>query len=322
MHNITLYSLILLLGFSCNTYAAECSKDRISYNPKSDTPKQQIKIGDYLISRSNHNELSVKKSGKLVYTDCDLNKEVEQESRHGDNAILTWDIRFKRNNTNQFLPNLPLAGTDITGNGIADLAIYYTYESATCCESVLIFELGQQFKKIAKIQGNTWHIEFKNVNKDNIPEILIHDDSCKSWYIDYTHGGYGYVKPKLILSWNGTDYELRPDLMRKPAPSKLELLKQAKQIRENPKWTQKHEHFDYVPLELIERAMDLMYSGHEALGWEFARLAWSNKVPVNEAFFNEWKQHMNNSRIWQAIVHNERLSAAKIQAAIEAANDF
>jgi hypothetical protein len=60
-----------------------------------------------------------------------------------------------------------------------------------------------------------------------------------------------------------------------------------------------------------------MYKGHEELCWKFAKMAWSGKFPVDEAFFTEWRKQMSLNPVWQAIINNRAMLVSEIKTALE-----
>ena len=78
--------------------------------------------------------------------------------------------------------------------------------------------------------------------------------------------------PRIILRFNGTDYELAPDFMRQAPPSEKELNKTEAEVR-NGDWTD-----GYPPPLLWGTMLDLIYTGHSDLAWKFVDAAWVPKT--------------------------------------------
>jgi hypothetical protein len=60
-----------------------------------------------------------------------------------------------------------------------------------------------------------------------------------------------------------------------------------------------------------------MYKGHEELGWKFAKMAWSGKFPVDEAFFTEWRKQISLNPVWQAIINNRAMPVSELKTALK-----
>ncbi len=151
---------------------------------------------------------------------------------------------------------------------------------------------------------------FSDLNADKFPEAILTDNHYFGWHS--CDAELDYPSPPIVFGWNGSEYVLRPDLMRKDPPSMEELTKQAKQISEDAKWGDSYA-VKNIPVALIQNSMTLMYKGHEELGWKFAKMAWSSKFPVDEAFFYRLAQNL----IWQAVINNHAMPVSEIKTALE-----
>jgi hypothetical protein len=282
-----------------------------SYHSIADAKDKRI-INGYEFTITKEATFTVKQGDKLVYSNCDLYAEVIDETKGLTEAVnIAWHISFDDDKSRHLEP---IVGEDITGNGVPKLVISYSYHATYCCGSAVIFELGKEFKKIAKIKGGSWGVGFKDINNDKFPELILTDNTYYGW-----HSGEAeidYPNPPIIFGWNGTEYVLRPDLMRKAPPAMDELSKQAKLISDSSKWGDKYD-AKKIPVALIQDSMKLMYKGNEELGWTFAKMAWSSKFPVDEAFFSEWKNKMAQNPVWQAIINNHNMPVSEIKTALE-----
>ncbi|MEI6708673.1 MAG: hypothetical protein WCK96_16235 [Methylococcales bacterium] len=282
-----------------------------SYHSIVDAQDKRL-IEGYEFTITKEGTFTVKQGDKLVYSNCDLYDEVIEETKGLNETVgIAWHISFK-DDKSMLLE--PAVGEDITGDGVPKLVISYSYHATYCCGSVVIFELGKEFKKIAKIKGGSWGVGFSDINGDKLPEAILTDNHYFGW-----HSGdaeLDYPNPPIVFGWNGTEYVLRPDLMRKDPPPLPELEKQAKLISEDKKWGDKYE-VKNIPVALIQNSMRLMYKGHEELGWKFANMAWSSKFPVDDVFFTEWRKLMAQNPIWQAIINNRAMPVSDIKTALE-----
>jgi hypothetical protein len=187
-------------------------------------------------------------------------------------------------------------GTDITGDGSPNMIIYEWSGGAHCCHRSLIFEMSADFKLIATIAGEHSHPCFKDFEEDGKYEIIVND-----WTYQYWPGSFAdSPAPEVILHWNGHEYVVAYDLMKRPAPYHNELIQKANDISQSPEWSVQYNRLN-VPRALLDYALDLMYSGHEDLGWTFIKMAWSPKFPLDSVLMEELLDRMNASPYWQQI---------------------
>ncbi len=171
-----------------------------------------------------------------------------------------WIAEFGSNN---------VAGLDITGDGIPKIAL--TDENMRDGGSLVVFECGASFRKIAEMMSWGTYPKLQDLDGDGIPELIVSDNAFYHW------GGHdGDTMPEVILRWRNGKYVAAKDLMYKPAPATKELEATAAVIRSSPAWNAE---FAPVPQELWTNAIALMYSGHEKLGWEFVDKAWQPGFP-------------------------------------------
>ncbi len=158
-----------------------------------------------------------------------------------------------------------VAGLDITGDGIPKIAL--TDENTRSGGSLVVFECGASFRKIAEINSSGTYPELRDLDGDDVPELIVSDDAFYHWPVCRD----GEPMPEVILRWRNGKYVAAKDLMYKPTPATEELEATAAVIRSSPAWNTE---YAKVPSELWTNAIALMYSGHERLGWEFVDKAW------------------------------------------------
>jgi hypothetical protein len=86
--------------------------------------------------------------------------------------------------------------------------------------------------------------------------------------------------------------------MQRPAPAQRELTDLAQKLRREKSWAEQP---PAIPPELYVTALDLMYSGHEMLGWQFINEAWSPENLHNEEFVNGMKSRLAASAYWESL---------------------
>jgi len=53
-----------------------------------------------------------------------------------------------------------------------------------------------------------------------------------------------------------------------------------------------------IPRKLFSYALDLMYSGHEDLGWQFIEQAWSSRYPLDDQMLIDMRERLEKSPYW------------------------
>ena len=167
------------------------------------------------------------------------------------------------------------AGLDLTGNGIPDIALVdscWTSRWAT----FLLFECGPKFKKLSEIGTEASdHPKLEDLDGDGKPELTIENLGWRNAMFEPD------PLPIVILRWQDGKYVRAADLMAKPAPPMNELAERAERIR-NGVW---REH-QFVPDELLESVIELLYTGHEDLAWKFIDQAWKPGQAMKQEFID------------------------------------
>lgn len=144
---------------------------------------------------------------------------------------------------------IPLNGRD------PHLVISKCTGGAHCCHSLLIFELGDQFKEIAEIESGNYGAEFVDLDGDGIPEIEVADDVLAYQFTDFASSPSGTV----ILRYADRAYVLAEDLMKKVPPSRRSMSKRfsgwREQIRKNA---------ELLPASFLQALTSLVYTGNVA----------------------------------------------------------
>jgi hypothetical protein len=197
---------------------------------------------------------------------------------------------------------MPAPGSDITGNGKPNLVVYEWTGGAHCCFVAYVFELGSPVKIIAEIDGRHSTPEFVDLDGDSFPEVILRD-----WTFEYWPGSFATSpSPKVVLRWRNAQYIPDAKLMKVPTPSLQDLSQKAEGIRNDNYWND-HEFnpgkysSGFIPPQLFQTALDLMYGGHEELGRKFIRMAWSTKYPLDNGLLAEFDKLLLQSPYWTLI---------------------
>ena len=150
-------------------------------------------------------------------------------------------------------------GDDITGNGIGNLILHEWSGGAHCCYTYRVFELSPNDGPIEIAIIDAEHGGgFEDRDNDGVPEYVGFD-----WHWAYALNCFACLEyPEIILRYDGADYALAADLMRKPAPTAEEFDAMVLDIRSGD-WAEYPEARDH----LWSRMLDLIYSGNAPLAW-------------------------------------------------------
>jgi hypothetical protein len=159
-------------------------------------------------------------------------------------------------------------GTDITGRGKPNLILSEWSGGAHCCFSFHVLELGDHPREIAVVRAeDSDYAHFEDVNHDGIYEFV-------GWDFTFAYWRAGFLQspaPRIVLRFNGTSYELAPDLMRQTPPPAEQLTRTGAEVR-NGEWEE-----GSPPPLLWGTMLDLIYTGHSDLAWKFLDAAWIPK---------------------------------------------
>jgi len=172
-------------------------------------------------------------------------------------------------------------GKDITGNGEPNLVVVLHGGGTAGFGTYYIFEIGQEFRKIAIIDDHLG-TEFTDLDGDSKLEIVVGDYAFKS----FARCNACYRAPDVVLRYQDGAYRIAVDLMRKPAPSREDLEGRAQQVQENT--------FD----NLLATMLELLYTGHPDLAWEFVEMAWPHNIGGKDDFLNQFRAKLKGSRFW------------------------
>jgi hypothetical protein len=197
--------LILLLTFTVNTGQAAKPFGQL---------KEEQKFEDYTVRiyrDTNANGcFEILRSGRQVYFEEGQFFAVGDVTRESSRTV-TNAIRMGQSITSEKKPNLLVTGWT-TGNH--------------CCNTFYIFEIGDRFKLITKIDAEYFEIsEFKDLRGDGNLELVTADFTFSYWNVgcDQSHS------PTIILLYQNGRYVPDLEKMRKPAPTETELKRMVKE---------------------------------------------------------------------------------------------
>ncbi len=222
----------------------------------------ETRFADYVISTYRWPQpeacLRISKHGKLVYS-------LESaEFKIGGNFFHDAGIQI---------------GTDITGEGIPNAIVGEWSGGAHCCFTLHVFELGQGFKEIAKIEAdNSDGAKFVDLDHDGKYEFEGADSVFAYWGTSFMQS----PAPRIVLKYRQGRFRLAPDLMTKPAPAPDEFARIVRVVRTDqewdggvPDWLCEPE--CDVPVSLWKNMLDFLYTGHADFAWRLLDETWPPK---------------------------------------------
>lgn len=181
-------------------------------------------------------------------------------------------------------------GEDITGRQQPDVILSEYTGGAHCCTLYWLFELSDgQALPLAYLNGLHGGGDFADLDGDGILEYTTDDWTFAYWHVPYVAS----PSPNVILRFRGDRYVVAGDLMRRPPPPPAELAAAAEALHEPLRLAPGD-----PPVELWSRMLDLMYTGHERLAWEFFEQAWPGESEPKRKFLAEFRAQLAKSAYW------------------------
>lgn len=236
------------------------------------------KAGDYRIRISHDGaricqRLEIFRQGQIVYREEGIDSHYSLGS--------DWDGHHKH-----FLMSL-------TGHG-AQLVVSKWTGGAHCCNSLLIFDVRGEFRKIDEIYGGNYDLEIVDLDHDGIPEIRLLDD-----FLAYLFSSFAYsAKADVVLRYVNNHYLVAPELMKKPARLKALNAK-------IPRWRKllrKHSDPEWPPSPFIQAMTDLIFTGNEILAFKLVDQVWPPDVPGKADFLKSYRTALVDSKYYSKFV--------------------
>ena len=195
--------------------------------------------------------------------------------------------------------SLVTMGKDITGDGQPDLVISEWTGGANCCLIFHIFEIGSKFRKIADIdaQFGDQGPHFVQLTKGPGLQIQIYDWTFANWNTDFADS----PAPKVILQYAGGTYVMAPELMRTPSADLKDVAAKIVQIKTDSKGLKGSWPDAKIPPELWAEMLDLIYTGHRIVAWQFLHDAWPPTVSGKEKFLDDFMTQLKKSPYWKEV---------------------
>ncbi|MDQ6788722.1 MAG: emp24/gp25L/p24 family protein [Acidobacteriota bacterium] len=198
--------------------------------------------------------------------------------------------------------NLFRATADKTGDGTPDIAVEYYSGGAHCCFSLYFYELGNEIKPIKSLDTGDAQTIAVGKMPDGSLKLSTGDNTFAYWNTSFAESPI----PEVILTFR--DGEFRPDakLMQKPAPNLVKLKQEAATVRRKmPPDTYIAEKGASFGDIFWSKMLDLIYSGHEDLAWQYFDLAWNPKKKGKELFKQDFKNQLSNSKFYRMYLESK-----------------
>jgi hypothetical protein len=105
----------------------------------------------------------------------------------------------------------------------------------------------------------------------------------------------------VILEYNGRGYSMAPDLMRTPVDEKDLATKSAKINAETKDTRGSSWPNANVSPQLWGTMLDLIYTGHRILAWQFLETVWPKNVGGKEAVVDDFIAQLKKRPYWKSI---------------------
>jgi hypothetical protein len=221
--------------------------------------------------------------------------EIYRDSQVVYSTVASWLSIFLPKNDSDTI-NLPV-GTDLTGDGVPDLAVTSSSGGAHCCKTLEVLQLGKELQIIDQIDlQNTEVIATSDMNHNGAYELHVLDWAFAYWYTCYASS----PAPEVILEYQKGKFRVALNLMKKPLPPPEQERQLADSLKRN--WAAiTQQSGDPVPPAIWGHMLDLIYSGHSHEAWKFLDNVWQEDKASKAIFLRKFKQQLTTSKYWSSI---------------------
>jgi hypothetical protein len=181
---------------------------------------------------------------------------------------------------------------DKTGDGTPDVAVEYYSGGAHCCFEITFFELGERVRQLPTIYTDNDQLTAYAKKPGGGLRFRASEQAFAYWAIAFAFS----PMPTVIYEFDKSD-DLVPrfDLMKKPAPMLTKLKRDAAATRAklnlNP-YTSPEDNFNDFEEPFWGEMLDLIYTGHEDLAWQYFEMVWPAKKPGKDKFLADFKEQL------------------------------
>lgn len=181
----------------------------------------------------------------------------------------------------------------LTGRNSPELVITNWTGGMHCCFSLLVFEVGSEFKKIAEIEGGNYYPFFEDVDGDGIQEVKVGDD-----FLAYVFSSFAFSAiAEVTLKYSSGRFEVSAAHMVKSPPDWDSLVKKI------PRWQKEireRENPDFPPQEFIQAITNLIFSGNKEIAMELVQRTWPVDIQGKDEFLASYEEALHSSQYYGA----------------------
>jgi hypothetical protein len=193
---------------------------------------------------------------------------------------------------------------DKTGDGNPDIEIGYYSGGAHCCSTTFFFELGTSVGVLPPV--STYDAPLLAIGKSPKGGLRFEtfDVGFAYWLTSFAES----PMPRVVLEFQKGVLRPNFDLMKKPAPSlaRLKEMARAKRAKISLKPYRGMKESGNDEEVFWDVMLDLIYTGHEDLAWQYLDLVWPAQRKGKELFIRDFKHTLSESPFWKMIVENNQ----------------
>ena len=179
-------------------------------------------------------------------------------------------------------------GSDLTGDGRADMIVTSWSGGAHCCFTHYIFELEPKLRLIATLDdGDTDLGHFEDLDHSG-HYLYVTDEIWSYWPASFA----GSVSHKVILEWEKDRFRLDLERMKHPAPSPEQWKAALKDVDDAA------DDRASLGVTLWNPVLDLIYTGHSDLAWRFVDQANPKALNGNNPSLEDFCSMLKSSEYW------------------------
>ncbi len=207
-------------------------------------------------------------------------------------------------------------GRDVTGDGVPDLAFLEYSGGMHCCNSLWLYELGDEVRLLAEVEAGDGWIEFSDVDGDLVPELLVGDNTFAYWDFCYADSPI----PEIVLRWDGNGYVHYSEWMEASAPARYELEDLVRNERAEEFWAARVAQlppevaarelasYEYrFPPVLLGKMFEFVHAGNPEAARELLEIAWGGSEEGREAYYREFLETVRKGRFCPPYLREEEL---------------
>lgn len=184
---------------------------------------------------------------------------------------------------------------DKTGDGTPDVAVEYYTGGAHCCFEITFFELGPRVRQLPTIATDNDRMTAIGRKPGGGLRFQFTEQAFAYWNINFAQS----PMPIVIYEFDKSDNLVpRFDLMRKPPPTLAKLRRDAAAMKSKinlNSYTSPEDNFNDWEEPFWAEMLDLIYSGHEELAWQYFDLVWPARKPGKAKFVADFKEQLSLS---------------------------